>query len=67
MTVASYMNGLRGLEPFRIYGILSDSMIFEYFGYDGKIFYQDVPIALLNEAIRDTPQDKYLSAMGKGM
>ena len=28
---ANYMNGLRGLEPFCVYGILSDSITFEFF------------------------------------
>ena len=60
------MNGLRGLEPFRVYGILSDSITFEFFGYDGTKFYRDLPMALSNETIRGTPPDYYLDAMGKG-
>ena len=60
------MNGLRGLEPFRVYGILSDSITFEFFGYDGTKFYRDLPMALSNETIRGSPQDRYLDAMGKG-
>jgi len=60
------MNGLRGLKPFRVYGILLDSITFEFFGYDGTKFYRDLPMALLNETIRGTPLDHYLDAMGKG-
>jgi hypothetical protein len=60
------MNDLRGLEPFRVYGILSDSITFEFFGYDGTKFYRDLPMALSNETIRGTPPDYYLDAMGKG-
>ena len=60
------MNGLRGLEPFRIYGILLDSITFEFFGYGSTKFYQDLPMALSNKTIRGTPLDHYLDAMGKG-
>ena len=60
------MNGLRGLELFRVYGILSDSITFELFGYDGTKFYRDLPMALSNETIRGTPPNFYLDAMGKG-
>jgi hypothetical protein len=60
------MNGLRGLEPFRVYGILSDSITFEFFGYDGGKFYRDLPMILSNETVRGTPPDYYLDAMGKG-
>jgi len=60
------MNGLRDLELFCVYGILSDSITFEFFRYDGTKFYQDLPMALLKKTIRGTPSDYYLDAMGKG-
>ena len=60
------MNGLRGLELFRVYGILSDSIMFEFFGYDGTKFYQDLPMTLSNETIRGAPSDYHLDAMRKG-
>jgi hypothetical protein len=44
---------------------MSDSR-FEFFGYDGKKFYRDLPMVLSNETIRGTPPDYYLDAMEKG-
>jgi hypothetical protein len=60
------MNGLRGLEPFRVYGILSDCTTFEFFAYDGTKFYRDDPMTLSNENLRGVPSDLYLDAMGRG-
>ena len=60
------MNGLRGLEPFRIYSILSDYTTFEFFVYDGTKFYRDDPMTLSNENLRGVPSDLYLDAMGRG-
>jgi len=61
---ASYMNGLHGIEPFRVYGILSDCTTFKFLGYDGSTFYRDDPIALSRENPRGVSLDLYLDAMG---
>lgn len=61
------MNNLRGLQPFRVYGILSDGLTFYFFGYEKNIFYRDVSVVLAKTALQETPPKDYLIAMGPGM